>query len=93
MCRDTSRIGRNENSDERAPDAALTPRTLPCVDCGQVGMIQVERGARRQAVPYLCPACLAARVAAVQALPPVPIRGRGRKKKRRTEDGGRRAEG
>ena len=61
----------------RPPHEALKTVSLPCVDCGAIGTVRVERSG----VAYLCPACLDTRVAQVQATPPPPIRPRGRKPK------------
>ncbi len=50
------------------------------MDCGTSGTVQVEGTGRLPDTSYLCAACLALRVAQVQATPP-PIRpGRGRTK-------------
>jgi hypothetical protein len=65
----------------RPPHEALLTVTAACVDCGTSGTVQVEGTGRLPAIAYLCPACLARRVAQVQATPTPPVRPRGRPKR------------
>ena len=58
----------------------LTAVERPCLDCGLVGTYRVAQPRRPPQVPYLCAACLDARVARLKATPRPPVRpGRGRK--------------
>lgn len=54
---------------------------MACVDCGHPGLVPPQTAGRLPEVPYLCDACLEARVAAVKDAPRAPMRKRGRKKK------------
>ena len=67
---------------ERPPHELLKTVRLPCADCGQPLSVQVQAFGNPYGATYLCPACLDARVAQVQATPKPPVRpGRGRTKK------------
>ncbi len=79
MRRDTSRIGRKDRNLE--PPTRPAPVTMACVDCGHPGLVPPQTAGRLPEVPYLCDACLEARVAAVKDAPRAPMRKRGRKKK------------
>ena len=62
----------------RPPHEALRTVTAACVDCGTSGTVQVEGTGRLPDTSYLCAACLARRVAQIEATPPPRRPGRGR---------------